>query len=63
MIVRQKISVHPQATGKMFSLFPEMEEHRTYRYSAHFTNLDFAPAELRRLYNDDRGSPICGTIR
>ena len=50
VIVRQKISVRPQATGKMLSLFPEEEIHRNYRYSAYFTNLDFAPAEVWRLY-------------
>jgi hypothetical protein len=50
VIVRQKISVRPQAPGKMLSLFPEEEIHRNYRYSAYFTNLEFAPAEVWRLY-------------
>jgi hypothetical protein len=50
VIVRQKISVRPKATGKMLSLFPEEEEYRNYRYSAYFTNLDFAPAEVWRIY-------------
>jgi len=50
IIVRQKISVRPQATGKTLSLFPEEETYRNYRYSAYFTNLDFAPAEIWRLY-------------
>ena len=50
IVVRQKISVRPQATGKMLSLFPEEEIHRNYRYSAYFTNLDFAPAEVWRMY-------------
>jgi hypothetical protein len=50
VIVRQQISVRPQATGKMLLLFPEEETHRNYRYSAYFTNLDFAPAEVWRLY-------------
>jgi hypothetical protein len=50
VIVRQKVSVRPQATGKMLSLFLEEESYRNYRYSAYFTNLDFAPAEVWRLY-------------
>jgi hypothetical protein len=50
VIVRQKISVRPQASGKTLSLFPEEETYRNYRYSAYFTNLDFAPAEVWRLY-------------
>ena len=50
VIVRQKISVCPQATGKTLSLFPEEEICRNYRYSAYFTNLDFASAEIWRLY-------------
>jgi hypothetical protein len=50
IIVRQKISVRPQATGKTLSLFPQEETYRNYRYSAYFTNLDFAPAEVWRLY-------------
>jgi hypothetical protein len=50
IIVRQKISVRPQASGKTLSLFPEEEIYRNYRYSAYFTNLDFAPAEVWRLY-------------
>jgi hypothetical protein len=50
VVVRQKISVRPQATGKMLSLFPEEEIYKNYRYSAYFTHLDFAPAEVWRLY-------------
>jgi hypothetical protein len=50
VIVRQQVAVRPQATGKMLSLFPEEETYRNYRYSAYFTNLDFAAAEIWRLY-------------
>jgi len=50
IIVRQKIAVRPQATGKTLTLFPEEEISQNYRYSAYFTNLDFAPAEVWRLY-------------
>jgi hypothetical protein len=50
VIVRQKIDIRPQATGKMLSLFPEEEVHKHYRYSAYFTNIVFAPAEVWRIY-------------
>jgi hypothetical protein len=50
IIVRQKTSIRPQATGKMLSLFPEEEITQNYRYSAYFTNLDFAAAEIWRMY-------------
>jgi hypothetical protein len=50
VIVRQKIDVRPQATGKTLSLFPEEELYKNYRYSAYFTNLGFAPAEVWRMY-------------
>jgi len=50
IIVRQKISVRPEATGKTLTLFPEEETYRKYRYSAYFTNLDFAAAEVWRTY-------------
>ena len=46
VVVRQKTSIRQQAIGKMLSLFPEEETCRNYRYSAYFTNLDFAPAEV-----------------
>jgi hypothetical protein len=50
VIVRQRTQVRPQATGKALSLFPDEDFSRDYRYSAYFTNLDFAPAEVWRLY-------------
>ena len=50
VIVRQKIKERPKAPGKLLSLFPEDEIHRNYRYSAYVTNLDFAPAEVWRMY-------------
>jgi len=34
----------------MLSLFPEEENCKNYRYSAYFTNLDFAPAKVWRMY-------------
>lgn len=50
VVVRQKLKDRPAAPGKMLSLFPDDEIHKNYRYSAYFTNLDFAPAEIWRLY-------------
>ena len=49
IIVRQKISVRRQATGKTLFLFDDQEEYRNYRYSAYFTNIDLAPAEVEAL--------------
>jgi len=50
IIVRQKIAVRPQATGKMLSLFPEEEEYRNYRYSAYYTSLEFSASTVWRMY-------------
>ena len=50
VVVRQKLKERPNAPGKTLSLFPEDEIHKNYRYSAYFTNLDFAPAEIWRMY-------------
>lgn len=50
VVVRQKINERPNAPGKTLSLFPEDEIHRNYRYTAYFTNLEFAPAEIWRMY-------------
>lgn len=50
VIVRQKIKERPQAPGKTLSLFADDEVHRNYRYSAYITNLEFAPAEIWRMY-------------
>ena len=50
VIVRQKISERPKATGKQLKLFLEEEICKNYRYSAYVTNTKFAPAEVWRLY-------------
>jgi len=50
IIVRQKIAVRPNATGKMLSLFPQEEFYRNYRYSAYFTNLEFSASTVWRMY-------------
>ena len=46
----KKLKERPNAPGKMLSLFPEDEILESYRYSAYFTNLEFAPAEIWRMY-------------
>ena len=50
VIVRQKISRRPDAPGKSLRLFPDDETHRNYRYSAYFTNNDYAAADVWRSY-------------
>jgi hypothetical protein len=50
VVVRQKLKERPNAPGKTLSLFPEDEVHKNYRYSAYFTDLEFAPAEIWRMY-------------
>ena len=50
VIVRQKISERPKATGKQLKLFLEEEIYKNYRYSAYVTNTKHAPAEAWRLY-------------
>lgn len=39
-----------QATGKQLSLFAEDQIHRNYRYSAYFTNQQYAASEVWRTY-------------
>ncbi len=50
VIVRQKIKERPEAAGRMLSLFPEDELHRSYRYSAYFTNNDYGATDVWRMY-------------
>lgn len=50
VIVRQKIAKRPAAAGRMLSLFPEDEIHRSYRYSAYFTNNEYAATDVWRMY-------------
>lgn len=50
VIVRQKIKIRPNATGKTLSLFPEDEVHRNYRYSAYFTNQIIGAVDVWRCY-------------
>ena len=50
VIVRQKISRRPEATGRTLSLFPDDEIHRNYRYSAYITNNEYAATDVWRNY-------------
>ena len=50
VIVRQAIQQRPQAPGKTLKIFKDNEVYNNYRYSAYFTNLSLAPAEVWRLY-------------
>jgi hypothetical protein len=50
VILRQKISERPNATGRMLSLFPEDEIHRNYRYSAYITNVEYSATDVWRNY-------------
>ena len=50
VIVRQETAARPDAAGKGLSLFPDEDFSRDYRYTACFTSLSLAPAEVWRLY-------------
>lgn len=50
VIVRQYIKEHPKAAGKTLRLFKDESFYQRYRYTAYFTNLKLAPADVWRLY-------------
>jgi hypothetical protein len=50
IIIRQKISRRPNATGKTLTLFGEVIDNGEYRYSCYFTNLDLPAATVWRTY-------------
>ena len=50
IIIRQKISTRPNATGKKVTLFGEEIDHGAYRYSCFITNLDLPAAIVWRSY-------------
>ncbi len=50
IVVRQHITSRPAAPGKSLRLFKDQEPYQDYRYTAYFTNLTLAPAEIWRLY-------------
>jgi hypothetical protein len=52
VIVRQKIKDRPNAPGKQLRIFLEEEVFKNYRYSAYVTNMNFALAEIWRLYRN-----------
>ena len=50
ILVRQKISLRPKATGKILSLFEEDEIMNGYRHSCYVTSLLLPAAEVWRIY-------------
>lgn len=52
IIVRQKISERPKASGKQLRLFEGIFEYEQYRYSCYITNLELSSAEVWRLYRN-----------
>jgi len=52
VMVRQKVSQRPKATGKMLRLFEDDEIINGYRHSCYITNLTLPAAEVWRLYRN-----------
>lgn len=50
VVVRQKKENRPKSPGKTLSLFKEMPEYYSYRYSAFVTNMKLPAVEIWRLY-------------
>ncbi len=51
IVVRQEVSLRPQASGKQPALFKELEELKSYRYSLYITNdAELCPEEVWRVY-------------
>ncbi|NLN25744.1 MAG: IS1380 family transposase [Bacteroidetes bacterium] len=50
IMVRQKVSERPKATGKVLRLFEDYEVVNGYRHTCYITNLKLPPAEIWRLY-------------
>lgn len=50
VIVRQKVAERPQPPSKILSLFPKDEIHKSYRYSAYFTNQEQSATDIWRTY-------------
>jgi hypothetical protein len=61
VVTGKKIAERPEAAGRMLSLFPEDEVHRKYRYSACFTGVEYAAADVWRNYR--AGGDAEGRIR
>jgi hypothetical protein len=57
IMVRQKVSKRPKATGKLLRLFEDDEIINGYRHSCYITNLlSLPPAEIWRLYRNRASS-------
>ncbi len=52
VMVRQKVSQRPKATGKVLRLFEDDEIINGYRHSCYITNLTLPAAEVWRLYRN-----------
>lgn len=52
IMVSQKVSKRPKATGKVLRLFEDDEIINGYRHSCYITNLVLPPAEVWRLYRN-----------
>ncbi|HEX8278647.1 MAG TPA: transposase [Segetibacter sp.] len=52
VMVRQKVSQRPKATGKVLRLFEDDEIINGYRHSCYITNLSLPAAEVCRLYRN-----------
>lgn len=52
VIVRQKISERPKASGRQLRLFEGIIEYEQYRYSCYITNLQLSATEVWRLYRN-----------
>ena len=52
VMVRQKVSQRPKATGKVLRLFEDEEIINGYRHSCYITNLSLPAAEVWRLYRN-----------
>ena len=52
VMVRQKVSQRPKATGKVLRLFEDDEIINGYRHSCYITNLTLPPAKVSRLYRN-----------
>jgi len=50
VVVRQRIDKHPEAAGRMLSLFEGMPQYYNYKYSAYVTNMRLSAVDIWRLY-------------
>jgi hypothetical protein len=50
VVIRQEVAKRPKASGKQMSLFPDLPESKSYRYSVMMTNETMAPVEVWRTH-------------